>query len=136
MFRSAAGQSFVQRLQDLEHDPAHPTRKDKEQRFAEIMSGQKGGSRANYHLILKRLRKEGRLEAETFETVQVRGKRPPDIGRKEEVAEPPADLPQRDAFIRPVTGGPGPVPGPARTPLVGADDTVGWERPPTDDEDE
>jgi hypothetical protein len=69
-------------VQDLESDPARPTRQDKERRFAEVMAGQKGGSRANYHLILRRLRKAGRLEVDevgTTSSIQVRGKRPPSL---------------------------------------------------------
>jgi hypothetical protein len=125
-------------VQDLENDPAHPTRRDKERRFVEIMAGQKGGSRANYHLIVARLRKTGRLElAEGLEggglsaPIQVRGKRPPSPEGLTQAAPPPADIPRRDAFRQTVTGAGEPV----RTRREEADDTVGWERPPQDDED-
>jgi hypothetical protein len=124
-------------VQDLEDDPACPTRSDKERRFTERMAGRKGGSRANYHNVLKRLRKSGRLEPEMVGSIPVRGKRPPrlvDTTDAGVVSEPPADLPvgapsqsDRDGFVLPIAGGPAPR---GSTPTTAeADDTVGWERP-------
>jgi hypothetical protein len=125
-------------VQDLEHDPAHPTRQDKERRFAEIMAGQKGGSRANHHLILKRLRKSGRLEAEggSAPVVQVRGKRPPSLAGLAGESERPADIPVREAFARPASGGGNTPNDQGRPRRDEADDSVAWERPPEDQEDD
>jgi hypothetical protein len=121
-------------VQDLEHDPSHPTREDKARKFSEIMAGRKGSSRANYHNILARLRKSKRLDLEAAPVVQVRGKKPI-IGGHEEMPAPPADIPQRDMFARPITGQTGQTAGQGQTHRAEADDTLAWERR-SDEEDE
>jgi hypothetical protein len=123
-------EALVQNLQD---DPSCPRRQDKERRFAEIMAGRKGGSRANYDIILKRLRKKGSLRPEIVGTIPVRGKRPPANVGDEKAREPPADLPAREGFARPISGQSGRQ---ERPPRVGADDSVGFERPMEDDDAE
>jgi hypothetical protein len=120
-------------VQDLEQDPAYPTRRDKARRFAEIMAGRKGGSRANYYIILRRLRRPKRLEPDTVGPIPVRGKRPPNPVGVEEPHQQAADLPQRDAFAPPITGQSELNPQP---PRAVADDRVGWERSPSADEEE
>jgi hypothetical protein len=121
-------------VQDLWQDPAYPTRGDKERRFIEIMAGRKGGSRANYHIILRRLRKSNRLEPETVDPILVRGKRPPIPLGLEAPCQQAADLPQRDGFSRPVTGQTRETNAQPQRRL--SDDTVGGEQPPSADEDE
>jgi hypothetical protein len=121
-------------VQDLENDPAYPTRNDKERRFRELMAGTKGASRSNYHLILSRLCKSGRLNSDqTVASFPVRGRRPRRPDGQEDTMPPAADLPIREAFVRPITGE---QPGQTRPANVRADDTLGWERPQTDEEDE
>jgi hypothetical protein len=72
-------------VQDLETDPAYPTREDKASRFAEQMAGTKGASRATYFRLRKHLEEEGRLE--------VRAVPPIALGQKERPAAPSlADL--------------------------------------------
>jgi hypothetical protein len=111
-------------VQDLEDDPAYPTRSDKERRFAERMADRKGGGRSSYHAILARLRKAKRLEPETAPCLNVHGERPAVIAGYEE-PEPAADIPQRDAFVRPIDGS-------SQQSEVkrgaGLDDRLGWER--------
>jgi hypothetical protein len=130
-------------VQDLEADPAHPTAEDKARRFAELMAGEKGASRASYFRVRKRLQEEGRLGFEVVENVRLRRTKPPgkptlaELESLEAGQEPPepsavtADAPARENFGRPVRGEPAAAPPPLRVRL---DDTLGWERPPKDEE--
>lgn len=124
-------------VQDLETDAALPAIKDKVRRFGEIL-GSEGGSRANYFNVKKRLKKRGKLLVEptvAVITLPRAGKRPArhialaDAGPP---APPAADLPAREAFVRPISG----VKGAGQPPCSPADDSVGWERPPDDEDDD
>jgi hypothetical protein len=121
-------------VQDLEHDPAYPTRRDKERRFVEIMAGRKGGSRANYQLHLRRLKKTEQLEVDPAAPIPVRGKRPPNLAGIDDSPEPPTDLPARDSFVRPIAG-PGGQPSRQGQPRAQLDDSLPWDRPPSDDDE-
>jgi hypothetical protein len=130
---------------DLEVDTAHPTSKDRVQRFAEVL-GSAGGSRSRYYLLRRKLAKEGRLQMEPLVgTIPVAGK--PPIRRADDAAvpfrPPQADIPVAEvstpvnARERFVSGQAQPG---ARAPAatrVRLDDTCPLDRrPEPDDEDE
>jgi hypothetical protein len=124
-------------VQNLESDPAYATVKDRIRRFGEVL-GSEGGSKANYHNIKRRLKKRGCLLAEpTVGVIPLRGRRPVRVtpGDNDTTPSPPAaDIPLREQFARPINGAPAATP--TRGPEAAADDSVGWERPPSTDEDE
>jgi hypothetical protein len=132
-------------VQDLEDDPAFPTREDKARRFVEIMGDAKGASRASYFRRRKRLEESGQLAVERVHSIRLRRRHPPGTPSQTELDaleasppppaddSPPADLPAHDAFQEPIRGqGPSQTP----TPPVALDDTLPWERRPDEEEDE
>jgi hypothetical protein len=134
-------------VQDLEGDPAYPTRKDKERRFAEMVGGDKGSSRATYHRLRAKLEREGRLIVQPVPPIPLRHTRPPgvpslaELDAMEEAApdqvedEPrPLDLPVREGFAQPICGQT-PAPTPAQ-PLVLDDLLPGERREDADDDSE
>jgi hypothetical protein len=132
-------------VQDLENDPAYPTREDKARRFVELLGTNKGASRASYFRLRRRLEDEQRLVPETIPPIQLRRTRPPGVPSLLELDAlegplpiqdegPPLDVPLRDQFAQPVQGH-----APTQTSLSRPvlDDNVSWEgRPPQDDEGE
>lgn len=64
-------------VQDLETDPAYPTRKDKERRFNELMGNERGASRASYFRIRARLEERGALTVEPMPTIPLFRRTPP-----------------------------------------------------------
>jgi hypothetical protein len=133
-------------VQDLETDPACPTRADKARRFVELMGRATGASRASYFRLRKRLGEEGRLTVEPVPPITLSHTTRPGVPSRVELEamgaaplrdpelEPgPLDLPAREAFAQPVRGQPAPQAGPRRMTL---DDSVGWERSPALDEEE
>jgi hypothetical protein len=131
-------------VQDLETDPAHPTREGKARRFVELMGHAKGASRATYFRLRARLEEEGRLAVDTIPPIRLRRTGPPAVpsavelealaaappGEPEEEARP-LDVPAREEFARPVAGH---APPPAPPPRPALDDAVAWERRPRQDE--
>jgi hypothetical protein len=97
--------SFV--VQELETDPAYPTREDKSRRFAEVLGeGSKGGSWATYFRLRKRLDDEGRLVAEAVSSIRLRSKKRPGTPSLEEL----------DSLGAPTPGEPEGEPGPVDIP--------------------
>jgi hypothetical protein len=129
-------------VQDLEIDPAYPTVKDKERRFGEVLGG-KGGSRANYHNVKKRLKAAGRLIVEaTLGVIPLRQTRPLVRRGDAPLYTPPADVPPgvpctltnaREEFVATNQRQNAQT---QTQPRSAADDTVAWERPKDNDEDE
>jgi hypothetical protein len=134
-------------VQDLEGDPAYPTREDKGRRFVELVGKAKGASRRSYFRLRKRLEVEGRLRVETVPPIPLRRTRPPgvpslleleameaDPARQSEEEPAPLDLPAREQFAQPVRGQ-APPHEPAPRPAL--DDSLPWEDlPRQDDEDD
>jgi hypothetical protein len=133
-------------VQDLEGDPAYPTRQDRARRFTELMGAAKPNSRATYFRLVGRLEEEGRLVVETVPPILLRLTRPPGTPSLLELEsleasrlyqpeeEPrPLDLPEREQFAQPVRGQAPPEPPPQ--PVV-LDDSVAWERQQERDEDD
>lgn len=135
-------------VQDLESDPAYPTREDKSRRFIEIIGTGKGASRSTYHRTRKRLVEAECLIPQTVPSMLLRHTTPPSIPSIDELdslgdtplpAQPeavpyPLDLPGRQAFQEPIRGQPTP---PAPRPPMNLDDAVPWEtrRGPVDDDE-
>jgi hypothetical protein len=132
-------------IQDLEGEPAYPTREDKARRFTEVMGKGKGASRATYFRIRRRLQEEQRLAVESVPPIRLRRTRPPGTPsllelESLEVPQPPADeepapvdVPAREQFTQPIRGtGPAPQATPARVVL---DDGLPWESPAQQDEE-
>jgi hypothetical protein len=133
-------------VQDLETDPAYPTREDKARRFVELMGTSKGASRATYFRIRRRLEDEQRLVVEPVPPIQLRRRRPPGTlsqleldslevpfpDRPEEETSP-LDVPLREQFAQPIQGQAGGHTSPSPPVL---DDTVAWEGQATQDEEE
>jgi len=63
-------------IQDLETDPAYPTREDKARRFVELMGTERGASRASYFRIRKRLELEGKLAVEAVPPILLFRRKP------------------------------------------------------------
>jgi len=63
-------------IQDLETDPAYPTREDKARRFVELMGKEKGASRASYFRIRRRLESEGKLPVEVVPSIRLFQRKP------------------------------------------------------------
>jgi hypothetical protein len=111
----------------------------------EIMGAATGASRASYFRIRKRLEEEGRLRVEGVAPIRLGRTRRPGIPARVELdsmaaarpgapeEEPrPVDIPVgRAEFERPVRG----QPPPPRTPQLPGD-TLSWERPASQDEDD
>jgi len=127
-------------------DPAFPDRQDKARRFGELMADAKGASRATYFRLRKRLEAEKRLVVQIVPSICLRRTRRPGIPtqleldamqeQQPEVGEEESrllDVPARDTFARPIRGEGGALTIPQRPVL---DDTVSWERPEKDEEDE
>jgi hypothetical protein len=125
-------------VQELETDPAYPTREDKARRFAEVLGkGSKGASRATYFRLRKRLDDEGRLVAEAVPSIRLRSKKrpsPPSLEELDSLGTPtpgepegetaPVDLPAgRDQSTQPTRGQ---AVGQRRRQLPG--DRLSWER--------
>jgi hypothetical protein len=136
-------------VQDLETDPAHPTREDKAMAFRERLAGEKRSSERTYYRIRKRLEEDGRLVVQTVPPIRLtRLSRPatPTLLELDAMAAPPppepepepgpADLPagtpapdtRRADFERP----PRPQPRPPQLP----GDTLAWERRASEEEDQ
>jgi hypothetical protein len=126
-------------VQDLERDAAYPTVEDKFRRFAELLAGTKGASRATYFRLRGKLEAEGLLDPPTVGRIQLSRSRPPatpsleeldamdGLTRPEPEEEPGRlDVPLRDSFAQPIRGD-----GPTRTAAVRPtlDDNVSWEAP-------
>jgi hypothetical protein len=134
-------------VQDLETDPAYPTREDKARRFVESMANTKCASRATYFRLLHRLEVEQRLVVRPVPPIPLRRNRPPATPSLIELdsmaAAPPVapddephplDVPAREQFEQPIRGDVSRDTPPR--PVV-LDDTVPWERlPEPDDSDE
>jgi hypothetical protein len=129
-------------IQDLEGDPAHPTREDKARRFVELLGNSKGASRASYFRLRRRLEEAQGLVPETVPTILLRRTAPPgtpsllelessETPRPDKADEEPQplDVPARESFGRPVEGEVAPPTAPAR-PIL--DDSLPWERPESD----
>jgi hypothetical protein len=135
---------------DLEHDPAYPTREDKARRFSQAT----GKVRATYFNTRRGMLAEGALGVEGVPPISLRNSRPPARPSQSEVDEAdrradrprqgenreqprPPDVPLRNDFQEPVRGqvNPNGQPPQPLQPRVRSDDTVGWERPPADDDD-
>jgi len=63
-------------VQDLETDPAYPTREDKAQRFVELMRNEKGASRPSYFRIRRKLESNGALAVEAVPSIRLFQRRP------------------------------------------------------------
>jgi hypothetical protein len=134
-------------VQDLEHDPAYPTREDKARRFGEVIGKGNGGSRSTYHRILDRLRAGQLLEVEPLSPIRLRRTRPPgtlSVMELDSLEVPfpdqpeedtsPLDVPTREQFAQPIQGQGGTRTTPQ--PMV-LDDSLPWEgRASQDDDDE
>jgi hypothetical protein len=133
-------------VQELENDPAYPTRKDKARRFVERMNDAKGASRSSYFRIRQQLELEGRLLVEGVPSIPLRRTRPPGTPSQLELdamgAEPPpqpeeeprpVDVPAREQFTQPINGHT-PTPGAPRRMVL--DDTVSWKSEPDGEADE
>jgi hypothetical protein len=127
-------------VQDLETDPAYPTREDKAHRFIELMAHAKGGSRASYFRLRALVEEAGRLAVDVVPPIPLRRTKPPAVpsalelesmeaglpeGPEEEAQ--PVDVPGREEFARPVAGH---APSQAPPPRPALDDSLPWERPP------
>lgn len=137
-------------VQDLEGDPAFPTREDKARHFVELLGNAKGASRASY-FRLRRLLEEGQtLVPEVVPPIPIRRTRPPttpslveleSMAAGQILPEPeepsgPLDVPSpREQFAEPIRGTPPPPAGPR--PMI-LDDRLSWEGPeePEDEEGE
>jgi hypothetical protein len=132
-------------VQDLEADPAYPTRKDKARRFVEQMGSVKGASRATYFRLRKRLEDEGRLAVQVVPPITLVRTRPPSTPSvaeldsldavppvKPEEESTPLDVPAREAFAQPIRGA---TPGQSPPPRYTTDDSLSWEARPQEDED-
>ena len=134
-------------VQDLEQNPAYPTREDKARRFVELLGEGKGASRASYFRLRRRLEDAQQLVVEAVPPIPLRRTRPPGTPSlleldAQEVPFPaqaeeetyPLDVPAREQFARPIRGD-----GAARTTpnRPALDDSVSWEgRPGRDEEGE
>jgi hypothetical protein len=125
-------------VQDLERDPACPTREDRARRFVEQLAGCKGASRNSYFRLRKRLEKEGKLSVtDSVGPIPLRHTCRPGVpgevelesleARAVEAEEPAvaASVSAREAFARPVQGQPEPG---TRRPAA-LDDLLPWESP-------
>jgi hypothetical protein len=137
-------------VQDLEQDPACPSRDAKAARFVEMMGGAKGASRATYFRLRQRLAADGRLEVTGVPPIPLRRTRPPGpltlleldslaagTPLPEEAPES-LDIPRREDFARPITGTGGDASRPPAGPSpFRVDDRRGWEEPePAEDDGE
>jgi hypothetical protein len=133
-------------VQDVERDDAYPTREEKVRRFVEVMGNTKGGSRASYFSLRKRLKKEQRLVVTIIPPIQLRHTRPPatpsilELDALEAPGEAPPeedpsplDVPLREAFSQPITGAGAAAAHPTHAVL---DDSVAWEDPPEQDDEQ
>jgi hypothetical protein len=134
-------------VQDLEGDPAYPTREDKARRSVELMGDFRGASRPTYFRVRLRLEGEHRLIPESIAPIVLRRTRLPGIPSLAELEalevplttlpeEEPRqlDLPVPEAFTQPIRGS---IPSQAPPPRPILDDRLPWERPPQmDDEDD
>jgi hypothetical protein len=134
-------------VQDLERDPAYPTREDKARRFVEILGTAKGASRATYFRIRLRLEDEHRLVVEPVPPIQLRRTRPPGTPSlleldslevpfpdQPEEETSPLDVPLREQFAQPIRGQAATPTSPPR-PIL--DDSLPWEgRAGVQEEDE
>jgi hypothetical protein len=133
-------------VQDLENDPAYPSREAKAARFEDLLAGARGASRATYFRLRRRLEADGRLAVTTIAAIPLRRTRPPAppteleldalaAGPPPEAEEPahPIDVPVREEFVEPVRGQP-PQPPPA--PRVTLTDRLPWEGPEEPEEPE
>jgi hypothetical protein len=106
-------------VQDLESDPAYPTREDKARRFVELLGEAWGASRASYFRLRRRLEEQGLLSVEAAPPIALSRSAPPSTPTQAEVdlatesgvpphlpePEPHAvDVPLQDSFRPPITG--------------------------------
>lgn len=131
-------------VQDLESDPAYPTREDKARRFTELMGTARGASRASYFRLRSRLEQADWLAVRVVAPIPLRRTRPPGIpslleldsmDNRPEPIEPeevqPLDVSAREPFAQPIRGQ---IPTPQRPVL---DDLLPWEvQAQTHEEDE
>jgi hypothetical protein len=130
---------------DLEVDAAYPSREAKAARFAELMGGARGASRASYFRKRSDLEAAGRLVVPAIGPIRVRGVRPsaappapdaeatgppPDVP---EVQSPPTDVSTRETFTEPIRGQ---TPGTVSPPSMHLDDRLPWEPPESEGADE
>jgi len=133
-------------VQDLEGDPAYPTREDKARRVVELLGAAKGASRASYFRLRRRLEEEQRLVVADVVPIGLRHTRPPSAPSLLELesmeaslpAQPeeepgPLDVSARGQFAQPIRGQALPQT-PHRRPIL--DDTVSWETPARPDDEE
>lgn len=82
-------------IQDLETDPAYPTREDKARRFVELMGTEKGASRASYFRIRQRLESQGKLTVEVVPPIRLFCRKPstPTPIELDAIAESPSPRP-------------------------------------------
>jgi len=133
-------------VQDLEGDPAYPTREDKARRFVEMLGNTKGASRATYFRLWRRLEDAQQLAVETVPPIPLRRTRPPGVpsvlelesleaplaARAEEDTQP-LDVPARERFAQPIQGNAAQQTSPLRPVL---DDSVAFETPIQSPDDE
>jgi hypothetical protein len=133
-------------VQDLEHAPAYPTRKDKARCFVELMGKAKGASRASYYRLLARLEQQDVLVPRTVPSIRLSQTRPPGTSSSVELEamEAPSpdapeeepqniDVPVREQFTQPIRGQGTPQTSSSRAAL---DDSVAWEVCPRNEEDD
>jgi hypothetical protein len=133
-------------VQDLEGDPAYPTREDKARRFVELLGNEKGASRASYFRLRRRLEDAQALVPEALPSIPLRRTRPPTTPSLLELeamesgqpAPPdvfggPLDVPAREQFSQPIRGHVAPTPPPR--PMV-LSDRLPWDRPEDEEGDE
>ena len=133
-------------IQDLENDPAYPTREDKARRFIELLGTAKGASRASYFRLRRRIEEGQCLVPQVVPTIPLRRTTPPAIPsllelESRETAQPAQpeeearllDVPAREEFVQPIRGGVLPTAAPSRPVL---DDALPWERPANPEDEE
>jgi len=133
-------------IQDLEGDPAYPTREDKARRFLELLGDVKGASRASYFRLRRRLEEGQCLIPQVDPTIQLRRTAPPGTPslmelESRETARPiqpeeeprPLDVPAREQFAQPIRGDVAP---PSDHPRQILDDALSWEKPSRREDEE
>jgi len=105
-------------VQDLETDPAYPTREDKARRFIELMGDEKGASRSSYFRIRERLESKNALAVEAVPPILLFRRRPntPTPIEMEALAESPPPRKRMSILDSPDA------------------DRLPWERPVEEDE--
>lgn len=129
-------------VQDLESDPAYPTREAKAQRFVELA----GASRVTYFRLRRRLEEEQRLIPAVVSPIPLRRTKAPgkpSLLELESMEVPPADLqedanpldvPVREQFAEPIRTSTASITPSGPRPFADDADTLAWEKTSHDDD--